>query len=231
MTISDIVTDPFLQSVLQTSTLTRQQCMTILDLVEAHPTSTDALPPHDVLLQLSKQQKILFTYLAQLRGLNRDAILGVRQTKQATAEARHEVDRLHLHLQNLYYEQRHLRGEINACESYEYARPRPDHLSQLTVSFLSHKYQQLPLVPVEDFLQQHPEHAEDDETGLMTARINHEHAEREALEQARQGLLKKKQVLIADNKKRKDDLANLDQDLEKFIDAAKPIQKTFEKEY
>lgn len=82
----------------------------------------------------------------------------------------------------------------------------------------SHKYQQLPLIPVEEFLQQHPEHAEDDETSLMTARINHEHAEREALEQARQGLLKKKQVLIADNKKRKDDLANLDQDLEKFID-------------
>ena len=84
---------------------------------------------------------------------------------------------------------------------------------------VSHKYQQLPLIPVEEFLQQHPEHADDDETSLMTARINHEHAEREALEQARQGLLKKKQVLIADNKKRKDDLANLDQDLEKFIDA------------
>ena len=52
----------------------------------------------------------------------------------------------------------------------------------------------------------------------MIARINHEHAEREALEQARQGLLKKKQGLIADNKKRKDDLASLDKDLEKFID-------------
>lgn len=82
----------------------------------------------------------------------------------------------------------------------------------------SHKYQQLPLISVGEFLQQHPEHGEDDETALMTARINHEHAEREALEQVRQGLLKKKQVLIADNKKRKDDLANLDKDLEKFID-------------
>lgn len=91
-------------------------------------------------------------------------------------------------------------------------------LLQTYVLESSHKYQQLPLIPVEEFLQQHPEHAEDDETSLMTARINHEHAEREALEQARQGLLKKKQVLIADNKKRKDDLANLDQDLEKFID-------------
>lgn len=52
----------------------------------------------------------------------------------------------------------------------------------------------------------------------MIARINHEHGEREKLEQARQELLKRKQALIAENKKRKDDLANLDQDLEKFVD-------------
>ncbi len=56
----------------------------------------------------------------------------------------------------------------------------------------------------------------------MFARINHELAEREALEQQRQELLKKKQGLIADNKKRKDDLANLDKDLETFIDVRFP---------
>lgn len=55
---------------------------------------------------------------------------------------------------------------------------------------------------------------------LTIARIEHEHAERQALEEQRQGLLKKKQGLIADNKKRKDDLANLDKDLEKFIDVS-----------
>jgi THO complex subunit 5 len=111
----------------------------------------------------------------------------------------------------------------------------------------SHKYQQLPLIPVEEFLAQHPEHQDDDENTLMVARIDHERAEREALEQQRQELLKRKQKLIADNKRRKDDLANLDNDLEKFIDvsildvplrivfllifsqAAKPIQKLFEK--
>ena len=71
---------------------------------------------------------------------------------------------------------------------------------------------------MEDFLQQYPEYHRDDDNAIMIARIKHEHAEREALEQARQGLLKKKQGLIADNKKRKDDLANLDKDLEKFID-------------
>lgn len=84
----------------------------------------------------------------------------------------------------------------------------------------------------------------------MFARIEHELCVREALEQARQGLLKKKQSLIADNKKRKDDLASLDKDLETFIDvklhypcflwfvidadyeqAAKPIQKIFEKQH
>lgn len=76
----------------------------------------------------------------------------------------------------------------------------------------------MPLIPVEQFLAEHPEHADADENALTIARIDHEHAERLALEEQRQGLLKKKQGLIADNKKRKDDLANLDKDLEKFID-------------
>jgi hypothetical protein len=74
------------------------------------------------------------------------------------------------------------------------------------------------LIPVEEFLDLHPDHRDLNEHELMIARINHEHAEREKLEQARQELLKRKQALIAENKKRKDDLASLDQDLEKFID-------------
>jgi len=68
-----------------------------------------------------------------------------------------------------------------------------------------------------------------DENALMVARINHERAEREALEQQRLELQRRKTKLITENKKRREDLANLDKDLEKFIDAAKPIQKMFEK--
>jgi hypothetical protein len=71
---------------------------------------------------------------------------------------------------------------------------------------------------VEEFLATQPEHANDDENTLMIARIEHERSERESLEQKRMELLKRKQKLIADNKKRKDDLANLDKELEKFID-------------
>ncbi|MCJ1230937.1 hypothetical protein MMC12_007611 [Toensbergia leucococca] len=213
MTSDAIITDHYLQSVLHYSTLTRQQCMHLVDYAEAsaHPASQTSSQETD--FELSRQQKLLCSHLAQLRGLNRNAILNVRNTKSHTAEARQEIDRLHLQLQNLYYEERHLRGEIGACESYD------------------HKYQQLPLIPVADFLEQNPTHVNSGEKDLMFARINHELAEREALEQARQGLLKKKQGLIADNKKRKDDLASLDKDLETFIDAAKPIQKLFEKQY
>lgn len=84
----------------------------------------------------------------------------------------------------------------------------------------SYKYLQLPLISVEEFLELHPELADADGVALTIARIDHEHAEREALEQQRQGLLKKKQGLIADNKKRKDDLASLDMQLEAFIDVS-----------
>jgi THO complex subunit 5 len=62
----------------------------------------------------------------------------------------------------------------------------------------------------------------------MIARINHEHLEREKLEAARQELLKRKATLITENKKRKEDLKDLDKDLETFIEAAGPIMRTFE---
>jgi THO complex subunit 5 len=77
---------------------------------------------------------------------------------------------------------------------------------------------------VEEFLARHPEHADDDENALMIARIDHEKSEREALEQQRQELLKRKAKLISDNKRRRDDLANLDKDLEKFIDVSPAIR-------
>ncbi|KAL8673457.1 MAG: hypothetical protein Q9168_002124 [Polycauliona sp. 1 TL-2023] len=213
MLSGDIVQDPFLQSVLAASIHARQQCMQLIDLAERSAIASTETLPDDTKLHLSEQQRQLNADLASLRQASRDSILEVRATKQETAEARQEVDRLHLQLQNFYYEERHLRGEISACESYD------------------HPYQQLPLIPAEDFLRLEPDHADSDEKSLMFARINHELVERELLEQQRQELLKQKQVLIAENKKRKDDLASLDKDLETFIDAAKPIQTLFEKQY
>ncbi|KAL2108449.1 hypothetical protein VUR80DRAFT_3783 [Thermomyces stellatus] len=211
MAIDKIITEPSLGAVLQIASHARDDAASLLDLLASALQADDGVLTAEAQGDILKQQKRMFTNIAQLRGLHRAAHMGARETKAVTAEARHEVDRLHLQLQNLYYEQRHLRNEIVACESYD------------------HKYTQLPLIPVEEFLAQHPEHAETDENRLMELRIDHERAEREALEQQRQELLKRKAKLIAENKKRKDDLANLDKDLERFIDAAKPIQKRFEK--
>jgi THO complex subunit 5 len=77
-----------------------------------------SLPAQDAALSQSQSQ--VFAHAARLRSLHRRAILTVRETKQDTTDARSEVDRLNLQLQNLVYEQRHLRGEITACEEYEY---------------------------------------------------------------------------------------------------------------
>ncbi|GAO19251.1 uncharacterized protein UV8b_02567 [Ustilaginoidea virens] len=208
MVIDKIVSEPSLVAVLEISDQARDQAHALLGLIDQQ---SDAPPSADTHAEIAKQQKHLLTSISHLRGLHRNACISARETKAQTAEARQEVDRLHLQLQNLYYEQRHLQGEITACESYD------------------HKYQQLPLIPVDEFLSQHPEHAGHDDNELMVARIDHERTEREGLEQQRQELLKRKQKLIAENKRRKDDLANLDQDLEKFIDAAKPILELFEK--
>ena len=113
MKTGNIVVDPYLQGVLGISNQTCQQSMKLVQAAEGQSLSFEDQ------IELSKQQKLLYSYLAQLRGLNRNAIIKVRNTKQATAEARQEIDRLHLQLQNLYYEERHLRGEITACKSYE----------------------------------------------------------------------------------------------------------------
>ncbi|KAI1329633.1 Fms-interacting protein-domain-containing protein [Xylariaceae sp. FL0255] len=204
MAASDIITDPKLANVLAASRDTRLQALNLVDQIIENGAA-------DAQLEISKQQKLLITNLAQLRGLHRAANFSARQTKSDTSEARQEVDRLHLELQNLYYQERHLQGEISACESYD------------------HSYQHLPLIPVEEFLAIKPEHANDDENALMIARIEYERGEREAFEQKRMELLKRKQKLIADNKRRKDDLSNLDKELEKFIDSAKPITKLFDK--
>jgi THO complex subunit 5 len=127
MTIDTNITDPSLAAVLETSKTAREQAQTLVDLIaqaiatgSSNNNSTSNGPlSADALAEISKQQKLLNTNLAHLRGLHRTAHFRARETKGTTAEGRHEVDVLHLQLQNLYYEQRHLEGEISGCESFE----------------------------------------------------------------------------------------------------------------
>lgn len=239
-----LIRDPFLISILQTANSLRAQTLALLDLTSQQrerrqglkadqgddndDSENDSSPINDP--ELLKQQKQLAGNLALLRGQNRRLAHTIRSTKSATSTARLEVDRLHLSLQNLYYEQRHLRGEIRACEEYP------------------HAYTQLPLISEDEFLQKYPdwEHKREgtqmaveeeenrnggfDEEGLMRARIKDEHREREGLESQRQLLVKRKMELVKENAKRKEELVKLDKELEAFVEAAQKIQKTFEKE-
>lgn len=117
MAIDKIVSEPSLVAVLRTSDQARDQAHALLQLTDD---ASDNRLSAEVQAEIAKQQKNLFTSISHLRGLHRNASISARETKAQTAEARQEVDRLHLQLQNLYYEQRHLQGEIAACESYEY---------------------------------------------------------------------------------------------------------------
>ncbi len=120
MTLDAHITDPSLASVVETSSAAREQAQALVDLIaQATAVHANGPIPADVLAEISKQQKLLNTNLAHLRGLHRAAHFQARDTRSQTAEARHEVDVLHLQLQNLYYEQRHLEGEIAACEGFE----------------------------------------------------------------------------------------------------------------
>ena len=116
MAVDKLVTEPGLITVLQVSDQTRDQANTLIHLIEKNA-GAEQTPTAKA--EVAKQQTLLFTSIAHLRGLHRNANLATRDTKAETAEARQEVDRLHLQLQNLYYEQRHLQNETAACESYE----------------------------------------------------------------------------------------------------------------
>jgi hypothetical protein len=70
--------------------------------------------------QLETDQKKLKNLNIMLRGFNREMYLQNRAVKQATSDAKAEVDNLYLGLQNLKYEQGHLRSEIQDCRNYAY---------------------------------------------------------------------------------------------------------------
>ena len=119
MAIDSHISDASLKVVLETSQAAREQALALVDLLEQAIASDSEHADSEAQAEIAKQQKLLTSNVAQLRGLHRSSQFGARETKSQTADARQEVDRLHLQLQNLYYEQRHLEGEIAACESFE----------------------------------------------------------------------------------------------------------------
>lgn len=92
----------------------------------------------------------------------------------------------------------------------------------------SHKYMRLPMVDVEDFLQQHPECAEMEEHELTLARIEDERVKRAELEGKRAELARKKEELVRETTAKKEELAKLDAEVEKWVSGQDVARKMFE---
>ena len=185
----------------------------LVDFQLAHPKISKAESREDIdnekkaMREIEKREKYIRAQLSIIKTHYRQSVHKVREEKAKTSDDRAVNDALILGLHNLKYEEQSLRSEISAAENYD------------------HKYMKLPLIPLEEFLEEFPEHKESTEHDLMTARIEHEHQVRLKLEERRQEKLKQKQKLIAEVKKGKDDLTKLDTMVEKFIEAAEPIKK------
>ncbi|TFY78845.1 hypothetical protein EWM64_g5166 [Hericium alpestre] len=118
---------------------------------------------------------------------NRAANAATRAHKQATAEARHEMDQTHLGLQNLLYEKRHLEREIDKCRQF------------------ASIYQDIPMYSTEEFVQLAPPEARTEavmsnEHQLMLNRLGFELVERQRLDKRAKELAQQKEELLKESK-------------------------------
>ncbi|KAK5943098.1 hypothetical protein PMZ80_004103 [Knufia obscura] len=209
MTVDTIITSPLLSPCLQTANATLQQSLTLIDFLSSNasnPTTTE------LQTKVAHHQKLLQAYLSKLRHQTRKAAYTARTTKAETAETRKQVDALLLQLQNLYYEQRHLLGEIAACEDY------------------NHAFRELPLIEPDEYLEYFPEHADMTEEEIMPRRIEYEAEERRRMEGERSELVKVKERLVQENARRKEEIKKVDERLEGWIDGLGSLEQELKKE-
>ncbi|CAI6341654.1 unnamed protein product [Periconia digitata] len=173
-----------------------------------HPTTREEIESErKIEHEIQKKDRAIKSQLSAVKTYYRQSVMKVREEKAKTADDKAVNDTLILGLSNLKYEEQSLRSEIAAAENYD------------------HKYTKLPLIPVNEFLDQFPDHRSTSEHDLMIARIEHEHQDRVKLEERRQEKLKQKQKLIAEVKKSKENLTNLDSMYDKIEEAMAPIRK------
>lgn len=84
------------------------------------------------------------------------------------------------------------------------------------------------MIPPQVFIAQHPEHASSSDHDLTIARIQDEHAARQALDEQRKVLQARKDALVKETNAKKEELAKLDADIERWIGGQESVRKTFE---
>ncbi|KAK9358900.1 Fms-interacting protein-domain-containing protein [Lipomyces starkeyi] len=187
--------------------------------------------------------KALIAHSFHLRKMNRLYQVSSKDTKEYIAQKRIEVDRLQLELQNMYYRQRYLGKEIELCNDFPSSHTLIDFvpLEQFyedNPEFRPHDGSSKPNgsgSPKEPAAAEDIDMVEDRDDGrlnqhkLMMGRLEDERTRRLKMEENRKELSQIRSSLVAENKKRKEDLESLDAQLQRFIESATPIQNVFQK--
>ncbi|KAA1115471.1 hypothetical protein PGT21_036784 [Puccinia graminis f. sp. tritici] len=148
---------------------------------------------------------------ARLKSINRSSSSMVSSFKSQTQLIRNQVDQIHLDLQNLIYERRHLEKEIKKCQEFE------------------SEYQNISIHSLEEYFARNPEDKRDgpeeiDGHELMIKRLKFELSERKRFEAEKKELLQKKLKLSKENDEKKSKLDELEKQLDRFVVTAKEIQ-------
>jgi len=149
---------------------------------------------------------------ARLKALNRTANAATRSHKQATADARQQMDQSHLGLQNLLYEKRHLEREIDKCRQF------------------ASIHQDVPLYSLEEFQELAPPESKtdeilNDEHQLVLSRLNFELVERQRLDKKKRELSQQKEDLLKETKAKIATIDSVKTQIDTLMKAAADIQK------
>ncbi|KAJ1559892.1 THO complex subunit 5 [Cladochytrium tenue] len=151
--------------------------------------------------------------LAELQRANRGAYARTRWAKAGTTEAKHDMDKLFLQLQNLSYERLHLRREVAKCRESESI------------------YQNVDLLPFDEFVR--VKSAAGVEAGtitamgeheLMLARLQFEMDERKRLADELAAVRREKERLQCVLDDRNAALDRFDRDLDAFFALVRPLE-------
>lgn len=150
---------------------------------------------------LSQLRRKILVEMVELRTMNWEAQESVNAIKETTSREKQSVDKIQLDIQNIYYQHKHLRNEIDRCEDFR------------------SKHENIELVSLDEFYKTNPEARDiEDPHELMMARLQDEEQRRLDLFITKTRLTDKKNSLLHENKQRKEDMESLDENLQRFIE-------------
>lgn len=163
-------------------------------------------------MKLNELRKNIYVETVELRKVNWDLQEFLNNIKDSTSHEKNEVDQIQLSIQNIYYQHKHLKSEIERCKDFH------------------SKHENIDLVSMGEFYLSNPKMREvSDPHIIMIERLRDEEQRRLMLFITKTRLSERKLKLALENKKMKEDLERLDITLRNFIESTEPIQKTLQK--